>query len=359
MSTKLQPPLEALRIAVYRAGWFLALCLWLTTSPQAEDRAAALAAMPRVDAHSHIDNDWAVMDEYLELRRNLRQELNVDLALWISLGRRGQALPDLKELDARYQGRFLFCIHDYDVSDGLDFSPQELVQWQKQGVAGFKFYPGWERGVQIDHPANDPVFDKMAQIGMVGAGVHVTDPNGPWGNRSEWFPEPVEFWRQQQAWKKVLERHPNLVVVNAHMLWLGHSDEQLDYLRYMLTTHPNLNVDLATALEFAYPVTRDNLRDFMIEFADRILFGTDMGTKWFAPDLGGTADNYKTRTANYARYFQILETDGTFPSGLKGEHQIRGLALPEEVLAKIYYRNAARIFPRVGEALKKLGYQVD
>ncbi|MFB3825955.1 MAG: amidohydrolase family protein [Bryobacteraceae bacterium] len=315
--------------------------------------------MPRIDVHAHIDNSWTVMDEYMELRAALKEQLNVEMAMWISVGRRTQEMPDLKELDSRYKGRILSVIHDYKISDGLRFSPQELVEWQERGAVGFKFYPGWERGVQVDHPANDATYYKMAQIGMIGASVHVADPNGVYGHRTEWFPEPVEFWRQQHAWENVLKRHPDLVVVNSHMLWLCHSDEQLDYLRYMLKTYPNLHVDLATAPEFMYPVGRANLRDFMIEYADRILFGTDMGTKWFAPDLGGAADRFKTRTANYRRYFDLLETDRELPSGLKGEHRIRGLALPAGVLEKIYFRNAMRIYPRVKESLKKLGYRVE
>jgi predicted TIM-barrel fold metal-dependent hydrolase len=36
----------------------------------------------------------------------------------------------------------------------------------------------------------------------------------------------------------------------------------------------------------------------------------------------------------------------------------RGLALPREVLEKIYYRNALRVYPRLREAFLKLGYTV-
>ena len=111
----------------------------------------------------------------------------------------------------------------------------------------------------------------------------------------------------------------------------------------------------------------------MIEYADRVLFGTDMGTKWFAPDLGGAADNFKTRTANYKRYFDFLETDKVLPSdfvdvtkgqggvrmGVEGERTIQGLALPIEVLEKIYFRNAMRIYPHVKANLKNLGYPVE
>ena len=147
-----------------------------------------------------------------------------------------------------------------------------LVEWQERGVAGFKFYPGWKPGVRVDHPANDPTFDKMEQIGMVAASVHVANPCGTFGQRTTgWIPDPVVFWTHQRAWENVLAKHPKLVAVNAHMLQLTYSDEQLDYLRYMLSTYPNLNVDLAASPEFFYNLNRENMRDFMLEYADRKL----------------------------------------------------------------------------------------
>ena len=331
-----------------------------------------LSSMPRIDVHAHIRDTWDVIDEYMELRDAMRKELDVEMAMWISLGSSGP--PDFKELNERYKGRILWAISDYKIADGLKFSPQELVEWQERGAVGFKFYPGWQPGVQVDHPANDPIFDKMEQIGMIAASPHVANPCGIFGQRtSGWIPDPVVFWHHQHAWENVLKKHPNLVVVNAHMLWLCYSNEQLDYLRYMLTTYPNLNVDMATTPEFVYHVDRENLRDFMIEYADRVLLGTDMGTQWFAPDLGGAADNYKTRAKNYKRYFDFLETDKVLPSdfvdvtkgqggarmGVEGKRKIQGLALPIDVLEKIYFRNAMRIYPHVKANLKNLGYPVE
>ena len=344
------------------------------TSLSAAPKPFTLSNMPRVDAHAHIRPDWAVTDEYMELRDAMKKELDVEMALWISLEGYKDAMPDLDELKKRYKGRILWMLRDRKIEDGLDFSPLELVEWQKRGVAGFKFYPGWQPGVRIDHPANDPVFSKMEQIGMVAGAVHVANPCGIFGQRtSGWIPDPVVYWQHQRAWENVLRKHPDLVAVNAHMLWLCFSDEQLDVLRYMFTTYPNLNVDMATVPEFIYNVDRENLRDFMIEFADRVLFGTDMGTKWFAPDLGGGADNFKARAANYKRYFDFLETDKTLPSefvdvtkgqggvelGAEGRSTIQGLALPIEVLEKIYFRNAMRVYPHVKENLKSLGYPVE
>lgn len=322
-------------------------------------RRFSLADMPRIDVHSHIHSDWKSIDDFMTLRQSVKTQLNVELAMWISLGSGGHKSadpPDMAELRKRYQGRIQFCIFDYQIKDGLRFSPQDLVAWQERGVMGFKFYPGWQPGVQIDHPANDLVFDTMDQIGMVAASPHVANPCGTYGRRTEWFAEPVEFWRQQHAWENVLKKRPRLVVVNAHMLWLCYSDEQLDYLRYMLKSYPNLHIDLATTPVFLHAVGRDNLRDFMIVHADRILFGTDVGSKWFVPELDKQIPNVAEKVPQYRRYFDLLETDKELPSGIKDEEKIRGLSLPLEVLEKIYFRNAMRIYPHVKEALTHLGY---
>ncbi len=318
-----------------------------------------LATMPRIDVHGHILARQEILDGYMALRKSLKEQLDVEMAMWVSLGSRAQdlaALADLPSLHAGYEGRFRFCIYDYVIEDGLRFSPAELAEWQARGTAGLKFYPGWAKGVQIDAPEFTPVFEKMEELGMVAASPHVTNPCGTFGRRSEWFDEPVEFWRQQRAWETVLKRHPQMVVVNAHMLWLCYSDEQLDVLRYMLSTYPNLNIDLATTPTFWHALTSDNLRDFMIEYSDRILFGTDVGSKWFVPELDNQFPNPADKTPQYKRYFTFLETDQEQPSGIQDEKTFRGLALPLDVLEKIYFRNAMRIYPDVREVLGQLGY---
>jgi len=124
----------------------------------------------------------------------------------------------------------------------------------------------------------------------------------------------------------------------------------------MLKSYPNLNIDLATAPVFLHAVGRDNLREFMIEYADRILFGTDMGSAWFVPELDKRFPKAAEKVPQYQRYFDFLETDRELASGIKDEHKLRGLELPLDVLEKIYFRNAMRLYPHVGDTLKRLGY---
>ena len=84
----------------------------------------------------------------------------------------------------------------------------------------------------------------------------------------------------------------------------------------------------------------------MIEHSDRILFGTDIGGQ---PREG----RYEEVAESYRRTFQLLETDNIVKGGFFNGTETKGLALPVDVLEKIYYRNAARLYPRVKDVLKQ------
>ena len=45
--------------------------------------------------------------------------------------------------------------------------------------------------------------------------------------------------------------------------------------------------------------------------------------------------------------------------GFFGSTKTKGLALPLDVLEKIYFRNAVRLYPGVKETLIKLGYKIE
>ncbi len=305
------------------------------------------SAIPRVDVHAHVGS-IENMSSYMAMRKALQEKYREDLALWINvqspLGPRGEGLPWLKEVEEKFNGRFLTCLTNHNISKGLKFSPEEVGEWMDRGVVGYKIWVGVSPA--INQPANDPTLSKMEQIGLPGASIHIAQPYP-----TRWVMDPVKFWAAQHAWKAVLDRHPRLVVVNAHMLDFFNSDEQLDYLGYMLETYPNLNVDLAARFQQFHRMNREKLRNFVIKYADRILFGTDIS------DV--KTDTVGDMVERYHRCFQLLETDSLVQGGFFGRTETRGLALPREVLEKIYWRNAARIYPRVREVLTKLGYAVE
>ena len=113
-----------------------------------------------------------------------------------------------------------------------------------------------------------------------------------------------------------------------------YSDEQLDYLQYFLEKYPNVYIDIAARLKDFPAMSQEKIRKLFIKYADRILFGTDMGPQ---PDV-------------YRLYFRFLETDDEYfnydpqepPS--QGRWRVYGLSLPDEVLEKVYHQNAEKIF---------------
>jgi predicted TIM-barrel fold metal-dependent hydrolase len=79
-------------------------------------------------------------------------------------------------------------------------------------------------------------------------------------------------------------------------------------------------------------------RKFFEKFRDRILFGTDIFR------------NVVCEERIYEIYYRFLETEDDYfdyaptPTPPQGRWRIYGLGLPEEILRKVYYENAARLF---------------
>ena len=317
--------------------------------------------IPRIDVHCHIGSDTQAIQNFLKLRDQIKAEHDVDFAMWINLGKGDEEINTISDITTDSKGRIVVCISDYSSHDGLKYPPEDLQSWLDKGFVGYKIWAGpyyrrlkeGQEGYRyIDNPALDPTFKKMEEIGMVGASIHIADPNCPWPERGNWLADPIEYWKEITAWRHVLERHPKLIAVMAHSDWLICQDAQIDYLRNMLATFPNLYVDLAATFQYYPFVKRGNLRAFMLEWADRIVYGTDIGT-W-------EGDEATTREVqNYFRTFQILERDQLVKGGFFGNREIEGLSLPRDVLEKIYYRNAMKIYPHVKGAMVKLGYKVN
>jgi len=84
-------------------------------------------------------------------------------------------------------------------------------------------------------------------------------------------------------------------------------------------------------------VNYENLRSFYIEYQDRILYGSDFSSQLSVNEL---ADRFVYN-------FSVLETDQMIMRG----KPIKGLDLPKEVLEKIYYKNALRLYPGLKELM--------
>jgi len=202
-----------------------------------------------------------------------------------------------------------------------------------------------ERGItQVDDIRYADFFAGLERGNVLMTSFHIADPNQVFGNRGNWMKDPVYFWQQIRAFENVVAKYPRLTIVAAHGAWLMCQDAQLDYLRYMLSTYPNLYFDISATCQYVHLLNRENLRDLYIEFQDRILFGSDGGN---------TPDNAIESIADrYARFFAILETDQIVQGGYFGRVPTQGINLPKEVLEKIYYKNALKLYPGLKAAMK-------
>jgi len=308
--------------------------------------------IPRIDVHTHAGNDYEAIQKYLDVRDVLQSDYSTDLAMWINLSDKRNPITNVDSVFLASQNRMLCAYGDYEAARGFKHKPEDLELKREQGFIGFKIWYGpyyrvleeGEEGLPyVDDPANEPMFAKMEELGILASSLHIADPNGPFGNRTPWCEDPVEYWREITGLYNVLNKHPDLKLVAAHGAWLVCQDAQIDYLRFLLSTFPNFNVDLAATFQYFSMVNYDNLRDFMIEYADRILFGTDIG-RWQANE------ETLNRAEAYMRCFRILETSEIVDGSFFGDDPIKGLNLPREVLEKIYYKNALRIYPHMIES---------
>ena len=122
---------------------------------------------------------------------------------------------------------------------------------------------------------------------------------------------------------------------------VANNPEDLATVGKWLDRYPNLWIEPASRIAELgrQPFTA---REFLIKYQDRILFGTD--GPW--PE---------TRVRLYWRFFETR--DESFPYSEKvpppqGMWNIFGVDLPDEVLEKLYYKNATKLIPGVGQRVE-------
>ena len=74
----------------------------------------------------------------------------------------------------------------------------------------------------------------------------------------------------------VLARHPRLRIVFAHFFFMS---AQLDRLSGILDRYENVSVDLTPGIEMYenFSAAPERARAFFVRYADRIIYGTDIG----------------------------------------------------------------------------------
>jgi predicted TIM-barrel fold metal-dependent hydrolase len=251
----------------------------------------------------------------------------------------------------------LFFRPDFSRIDEENFGENEakrLEEAVKMGCRGLKiaktlglsYKDKTGKFVTVDDPRIDPIWAKCAELG-IPVEIHVTDPkafftpvdqynerydelgmNPEWSFYGEQYPAKEEILA---ARNRVMAKHPDTIFIGAHF---GNMPEELETVAQWLDAYPNFYVDIDARIS---ELGRQpySARRFFLKYQDRILFGTD------------TPCNAEA----YRLYFRFLETDDEYidptpAHKLQGRWMIYGLYLPDEVLEKIYNKNALKILAR-------------
>lgn len=157
------------------------------------------------------------------------------------------------------------------------------------------------------------------------------------------LPEIPHYWEHVHARDNILDKHPKLMFVGAH---IGSLEWDTDEIAARLDKYPNLAVDLADRvchLQHQAVSNWQKVHDFILQYQDRILYGTD-----FIDDNSKSQSEKDTWLLQdkWSMHYQFLTTsDLMIAPKVTGE--FKGLGLSAAVLDKIYTTNAQKWYHRM------------
>jgi len=214
-------------------------------------------------------------------------------------------------------------------------------------IIKFHMAPGTmhARGWRLDSPGIRRIIKEAVSRGMILMS-HVGDPdtwyNGKYTDHAKYGTREEHY----QIWEATLREHMDHPWLGAH---LGGNPEDLPRLQRLLDTYPNLYLDCSATRWMVREISarRDAAREFFIRNQDRILFGSDQ--------VSGDDRNFDFLASRFWCHRKLWETAYVGPSpildpDLPPDQQptMRGLALPDAVIQKIYHDNTLKFLGRVG-----------
>ena len=272
----------------------------------------------------------------------------------------GSGLPQSLYMKGRYPGRFFVFAglnHGEKLSEGKTTTTslaEQADRFVELACDGIKMIEGKPTSrQQMEIPVTDPYFaDYWTRVEELGLPIvwHVNDPE------EFWDPEKLPGWARERDWgygpddvqkeelyaevDEVLARHPRLKLIFAHFYFLS---ADLPRAARFFDEHPTVHFDLAPGIEMLYNISRDpdTGREFFTNYADRIVFGTDLSS-------GLSVEEARIRAGIVFRWLESDDTfrvpdEADFLLGPPEDGIVRGMALPDDVLDTIYHDNFARL----------------
>ena len=317
------------------------------------------AKFPFVDIHNHQFR-MPTMD-----LNELIQEMNkMNMAVMTNLSGRGRGDTEhldksLKNVKDHFPKRFLVFtnvnFNNVDEPGWTDQAVKQLEEDVKKGAVGLKVYKSLgmfnkdSKGnrVAIDDPRIDPVWAKCGELGIPVL-IHSADPRQFWqpiDNQNErWLElkthpgrrhdnDPVKWEDIIAEQHNIFRKHPKTNFINAHMGWYA---SDLKKLGELMEQYPNMYTEIGAIIAELGRQPRA-AKAFITKYQNRVLFGKD---SWVPEE--------------YETYFRVLESEDEYFPYHKRYHafwRMYGMGLSDDVLKKVYYKNAIRLIPKIDKTL--------
>ena len=315
------------------------------------------AKYPFVDIHSHQFR--MATQDLSELIADMDQ---MNMAVMVNLsGGSGQNLKDIMHnVNTNYPNRFVvFANVDFDGVGNPGWAEKAVEQLEEDyhsGARGLKIYKSLGlrykdtegNRLAVDDSRLDPIWAKCGDLGIPVL-IHSADPKSFWDpmdNQNERWLELKTRPRRKRSdtnpapWQQIIDeqhnvfrKHKNTKFINAHMGWYANNLKRLGEL---MEEFPNMYVGIGAIIAELGRQPR-TAREFFMKYQDRILFGKDA---W--------------QPSEFPTYFRVLETADEYFPYYKKYHAfwaMYGLDLPDDVLKKVYYKNAMDLLPDLDPAL--------
>ncbi|WP_367392984.1 amidohydrolase family protein [Lewinella sp. LCG006] len=316
------------------------------------------AKFPFIDVHSH---HWRMAEQDLDLLIRQMDSLNMGIVVNLS-GRGGQALKDIMDhINASEYKNRIVCftnieLRSIDEEDWLENTLKQLEFDVSIGARGLKIYKSQGmtntdkdgNRIKINDPRIAPVWEKCGELGIPVI-IHSADPPSFWEphdeNNERWLELKLRPNRKREAddpapfetilgeAHDIFRQHRGTTFISAHMSWYAND---LARLGQFLDDNPNVVVEIGAVIAELGRQPRMAKR-FFEQYQDRVLFGKDS----YQPN-------------EYPTYFRVLESDDEYFPYYKRYHafwKMYGLDLPDDVLRKLYYKNALRVIPGLDASL--------
>ena len=324
-----------------------------------EQHQVPLPKFPVIDVHTHfgsvlLGRDYDKLYDIEEVVRNfksfgVKNIINLD-------GQWGDELIRILKKTQPHED-FIITFGSVDVRklDDRDFESyvrKTILESKERGIRGLKFFKDVSlvnkdrngKYIAVDDPRLQVIWATAAELDLPVL-IHIADPVAffkPVDRYNERYeelcvhpdwsyykPGMYTFQELLDMQENLLESNPDTTFIIAHC---GSYSENLGYVARCLDRYPNMYIDIAARIAELgrQPYTA---RKFFIKYQDRILFGTDVGP--FNPE--------------YPVHYRFLETwDEYFdysdnPLPPQGRWKIYGIGLEDQVLEKVYYKNAEKV----------------